>query len=668
MINLTINNQKIVAEEGLTILEAAKQNNIHIPSLCYMKNVHQMGACRICVVEVEGAKTLQASCITQIVDGMVVRTNVDRVRNARKMLYELMLSDHSQDCLTCARNQSCEFQELGKLLGVDDSRFEGKRSPFHADASVSITRDMTKCILCRRCVTVCNEIQQVGALNPQNRGFNTEISPAMNLPLGSVNCALCGQCTVVCPVGALKETSSTGVVWDAINNPKKHTVVQVAPAVRVALGEEFGMPAGSRVTGKIAAAFRRMGFDDIFDTNFTADLTILEEGTEFLTRVKNALTGNDVTLPMITSCSPGWIKFIEHNFSDQLDHLSTCKSPHTMLGALVKSFYAEKSKINPKDMFVVSVMPCTAKKFEIERDEMKNNGYKNVDAVITTRELAEMIKSAGIDFAGLDDEDFDNPLGMSTGAADIFGLTGGVMEAALRTVYEVVTGRELPFDGLHVTPIVGLEQVKTATITFSGTLPEYRFLENIDVKVAVTSGLAGARKLMDEIKNGASPYHFIEVMGCPGGCIMGGGQPRSSDPDVREKRLSGLYSEDEAKKLRKSHENPYISSLYEEYLGEPNGHKSHDLLHTHYVKRGKFNELTDENFVVDIDDFTKRRSAQVQKQDVSVKTVAKLPPETLSPRVFELEAENRRLSTELQDTLETVDIMKSVLARYTKQG
>jgi NADH-quinone oxidoreductase subunit G/NADP-reducing hydrogenase subunit HndD len=668
MVNLTINNQKIVAEEGLTILEAAKQNGIHIPSLCYMKDVHQMGACRICVVEVEGAKTLQASCITQIVEGMVVKTNTDRVRNARKVLYELMLSDHSQDCLTCTRNQSCEFQELGRLLGVDDSRFEGKRSPFHVDASAAITRDMTKCILCRRCVTVCNEIQKVGALNPQNRGFNTEISPAMSLPIGTVNCALCGQCTVVCPVGALKETSSAQKVWDAINDPTKRTVVQVAPAVRVALGEEFGLPAGSRVTGKMAAALRRMGFDDIFDTNFTADLTILEEGTEFLTRVKNALTGKGATLPMITSCSPGWIKFIEHNFADQLEHLSTCKSPHTMLGALVKSFYAEKIGVDPKDIYVVSVMPCTAKKFEIEREEMKNDGNKNVDAVITTRELGEMIKSAGIDFVKLPDEEFDNPLGMSSGAADIFGLTGGVMEAALRTVYELVTGRELPFDGLHVTPIVGLDQVKTATIRLTDTLPDYQFLEGVDVKVAVTSGLAGARQLMEEVEKGTSPYHFIEVMGCPGGCIMGGGQPRSDDPDVRQKRLSGLYTEDEAKTLRKSHENPFIQSLYADYLGKPNGHKSHELLHTHYVKRGKFNELTDENFVVEIDEFTKRRAAQALKQDVKVTAAAKLPEESLSPKIFELEAENRRLKNELQDTQETVDIMKSVLSKYAKQG
>lgn len=674
MVNLTINNQRIVAEDGITVMEAAERNSIHIPGLCYMKDVHSIGACRICVVEVEGAKTLMASCVTQVAEGMVVWTNTARVRKTRRVLYELMLSDHSQDCLTCVRNQSCEFQALGKLLGVSDSRFEGVRSPVHVDASASITRDMTKCVLCRRCVTVCNEIQGVGALNPQKRGFNTEISPAMNLPLGKVNCSLCGQCTVVCPVGALKETSSAKGMWEAIYNPDIYTVVQVAPAVRVALGEEFGLPAGSRVTGKMAAALRRLGFDQIFDTNFTADLTIIEEGTEFLTRVKNALAGNSdenghiPVLPMITSCSPGWIKFIEHNFSERLGHLSTCKSPHTMLGALVKSYFAEKANVKPENIYVVSVMPCTAKKYEIERPEMKNGGNKNVDAVITTRELAEMIKSAGIDFVSLPDEDFDNPLGMSTGAADIFGLTGGVMEAALRTVYELVTGRELPFEGLHVTPIEGFDQIKEAVIAFTDVLPEYDYLEGVDVRVAVTSGLAGARKLMEQIERGQSPYHFIEVMGCPGGCIMGGGQPRSSDPDVREKRLSGLYEEDESKEYRKSHENPYIKAIYRDFLGEPNGHRAHELLHTHYVPRGKFNELTDEDFVTEVDEYTKRRAAQAAMKDTGAPVSVKTEAQSISPKIFELEAENRRLKNELQDTQETVDIMKSVLSKYTRQS
>lgn len=608
-VNLTINNIPISVPEDLTIIEAADNNGISIPNLCYMKNLHQFGSCRICVVEVEGARTLQAACVTKVQEGMKVKTNSEKVRKARRVLYELILSDHSKDCLSCTRNQSCELQKLGKTLGVESSRFEGERSMWHTDASVSITRDMSKCILCRRCVTVCNDIQQTCILNAQNRGFDTEIAPSMCLPIGTVNCAFCGQCTVVCPVGALKETSSTQKVWDAIADPNKRTVVQVAPAVRVALGEEFGMETGARVTGKMAAALHRLGFDDIFDTNFTADLTILEEGTEFLGRVSNALQKKEAVLPMITSCSPGWIKYVENHFPDQLDHLSTCKSPHTMLGALAKSYYAEKIGKTAKDMFVVSVMPCTAKKFEIARSEMQNDGYPNVDAVLTTRELAEMIHSAGIDLVNLAEEDFDNPLGMSTGAADIFGLTGGVMEAALRTVYELVIGKELPFEGLHVTPIVGLDQIKEAAITIENPLPEYKFLDGVTVRVAVTSGLAGAKKLMEQIQKGESPYHFIEIMGCPSGCIMGGGQPRSADPDVRKKRLNALYIEDESKTLRKSHDNPFVQSLYKEYLGKPNGHRSHELLHTHYVKRGQYNQFNDETFEVPTKSASKPKKA-----------------------------------------------------------
>lgn len=591
MVNLTINGKPICVEEGTTIMEAAKANHISIPNLCYLENVHKFGSCRICVVEVKGAKTLQASCVTTVTEGMEVRTNTEKVRKARKVLYELLLSDHSKECLSCKRNQSCELQELGKTLGVEEARFAGARSVRPNDISVSITRDLTKCILCRRCVTVCNEIQGTGVLNAQNRGFKTVISPAMDLALGTVNCAFCGQCTVVCPVGALKETDAIQKVWSAINDKNKRVIVQVAPAVRVALGEEFGCEPGTQVTGKMAAALHALGFADVFDTNFAADLTILEEGTELLHRLTDALTGDGAVLPMITSCSPGWIKYVEHTYPEELNHLSTCKSPHTMLGALLKSYYAEKINVEPKNIYVVSVMPCTAKKFEITREEMKNGGVPNVDAVLTTRELASMIKEAGIDFLSLSDELFDNPLGMSTGAADIFGLTGGVMEAALRTVYELVTGRELPFDGLHVTPIVGLEQVKSAEILIENPVEVYKFLDGVTVKVAVTSGLAGAYKLMEEVADGTSPYHFIEVMGCPGGCITGGGQPRSKDPEVRLKRLKGLYSEDESKVLRKSHENPYVTSLYEEFLEYPNSHVSHSLLHTHYVKRGIYNEL-----------------------------------------------------------------------------
>jgi len=593
MINLTINGKQVSVSEGTTILEAAKQNNIYIPNLCYMSGVHQFGSCRLCVVEVEGARTLQPSCMVTAREGMVVKTNTEKVRNARKLLYELILSDHPKDCLSCERNQNCELQELGNILGVTQARFEGKRSKASLDVSPAITRDMSKCVLCRRCVTVCNEIQGVGILNAQNRGFKSVIGPAMDLPLDTVNCAYCGQCTVVCPVGALKETDAIQDVWKAINSDKKRAVVQVAPAIRAAIGEEFGLETGTLVTGKLATALRQLGFDDVFDTNFTADLTILEEGTEFLTRVKKALTGGEATLPMITSCSPGWIKYIEHTFPQELDHLSTCKSPHTMLGALAKSYYAEKIGVDPKDMYVVSVMPCTAKKYEIVRPEMQNNGVPNVDAVLTTRELAKMIKEAGIDFENLEDSPFDNPLGLSSGAADIFGVTGGVMEAALRTVYEVVTGRELPFDKLHVTPIVGLEQIKTADVLIENPVEAYKFLDGVTVKVAVTSGLQGAKILLDQIAKGESPYHFIEVMGCPGGCISGGGQPRPTTPDFRQKRMEAIYREDEGKELRKSHENEYIVKIYDEYLKEPNGHKSHDLLHTHYTKRGTYNEFLD---------------------------------------------------------------------------
>lgn len=590
MINLTINGKAIKVSKDTTILEAAKQNKIYIPNLCYLEGVHKFGSCRLCVVEVEGAKSLQPSCMVEVREGMTVRTNSEKVRKARKILYELILSDHPKDCLNCERSQSCELQEIGERLGINEARFEGERSAAPQDLSPSITRDMSKCILCRRCITVCNEIQKVGVLNAQNRGFKTVVGPAMDLPLNTVNCAFCGQCTVVCPVGALKETDAIKNVWKAINDPGKRTVVQIAPAIRAAIGEEFGLEAGTLVTGKLASVLKELGFDDVFDTNFTADLTIMEEGTEFLTRVKKALTGGQAVLPMITSCSPGWIKFIEHSFPQQLEHLSTCKSPHTMLGALAKSYYAEKIQVDLKDMFVVSVMPCTAKKFEITRPEMQNNGVPNVDAVLTTRELARMIKEAGIDFVNLEDSEFDNPLGLSSGAADIFGVTGGVMEAALRTVYELVTGRELPFKKLHVMPIVGLEQVKTADVLIEDPVPEYSFLDGVTVKVAVTSGLAGARVLLEQIARGKSPYHFIEVMCCPSGCIAGGGQPRPKTADFRQKRLEAIYREDEGKDLRKSHENVYVSKLYEEFLKEPNGHKSHELLHTHYTKRGKFNE------------------------------------------------------------------------------
>lgn len=590
MINLSINNKAIQAEEGTTIFEAAKHHNILIPHFCYMENVHQIGSCRICVVEVEGGKTLMASCVTEVKEGMIVHTNSQRVRDVRKVIYELMLSDHPKECLRCWRNQNCELQDLGNLIQVSDFRYEGARSKDVIDiSSHSIVRDSSKCILCRRCVTVCNDIQGVGLMNPHHRGFSTFIGPSEDELLGESVCTNCGQCVLVCPVGALKEKDSTEKVWEALYDKSKTVVVQTAPAVRAALGEVFGYDPGTLVTGKMAAALHELGFDYVFDTNFAADLTIIEEGSEFLGRVKNALTAQkeNAVLPMITSCSPGWIKFIEHRFPNQLTNLSSCKSPHMMLGALSKSYFAEKLNIDPASIYVVSVMPCTAKKFEIMRPEMFNNGLANVDAVITTRELGRMIKDGGIDFRNLSDGEFDSPLGLSSGAADIFGTTGGVMEAALRTVYELVTGRELPTVNLHIIPLEGLGRIKTAELKIENPLAEYSFLDGVTVKVAVTSGLLGAAELLDEIKKGTSPYHFIEIMGCPGGCISGGGQPRPVNDEIRTKRLEAIYREDEGKLLRKSHENQDVMTLYRDFLGVPLGHKSHELLHTIYTKRSK---------------------------------------------------------------------------------
>lgn len=603
-IKLTINGKECTAPAGSTILQAAERNGIHIPKLCYLEGIHQYGACRICVVEQVSppAKNLQASCMVEARDGMVIETNNARVQEARKTMYELLLSNHDKKCLTCARNQDCEFQALGRELGVEDSPYEGERDLRPIDVSESIVRDPNKCILCRRCVSVCKNIQTTAILTAEDRGFQTHITPAFGLPLGNTACTFCGQCVVVCPVGALRETSHKDRVIRAINDPNKHVVVQPAPAVRVGIGECFGLPAGNCETGKLAAALHRMGFDDVFDTNWAADLTIMEEGTEFLERFRAVLGGGVAALPMMTSCSPGWIQFIEHNYPESLENLSTCKSPHEMFGAVVKSYYAKKLGKKPEDMFVVSIMPCTAKKTECARPELSNDGVPNVDAVLTTRELGDMIKTMGINFLSLPEENFDDPLGFSTGAADIFGVTGGVMEAALRTVYEIITGRELPFPNLHVSPIVGLEQVREATIKLENVKPEWRAAEGFEVKIAVTSGFAGARKLMEQVKEGTSPYHFIEVMGCPGGCITGGGQPRPQEDIniVRQKRMEAIYGEDERKVVRKSHENQSLLNFYKEWGGGkgPGCHASHEYLHTHYVKRGKYNELTDENFVV----------------------------------------------------------------------
>ena len=505
--------------------------------------------------------------------GLVVHTNTEKVRKARKFSVEMLLSNHPFECLTCARNLNCELQSLASELGIREVRFNGEKSGGRIDeSSPSIRRDQNKCILCRRCVTVCQEIQSVTALYMQGRGFNTRVEPAFDRDINDVACTNCGQCSLVCPVGAITEKEYISEVFDAINDPTKFTVIQDAPAVRAALGEEFGYPPGTLVTGKMLAAARKLGFDRIFDTNFAADLTILEEGSELLKRV-----GEGGTLPLITSCSPGWIKFIEHFYPELLPNLSTCKSPHQMLGALTKTYYAKKMGIDPKDMVVVSVMPCTAKKFECQRPEMRSSGYQDVDYVLTTRELAKMIKQAGIDFENLADGSYDDPMGEYTGAATIFGATGGVMEAALRTAYELVTGKTL--ENVEFTAVRGLEGIKEAVIPVEGIG---------DVRVAVSHGLGNARKLLERVKEGKVQYHFIEIMACPGGCVGGGGQPIPVNNDVRTRRAQALYAEDCALTLRKSHESPSVKKLYEEFLGAPLGEKSHHLLHTHYTPRSKF--------------------------------------------------------------------------------
>ncbi|MHB0912147.1 MAG: NADH-dependent [FeFe] hydrogenase, group A6 [Armatimonadota bacterium] len=579
MIALTIDGKKVTVPAGSTVLDAAKAAGINIPTLCYMQGLQSIGACRVCLVEIQGGRALQTSCTYPAADGMVVRTNTTRVRNARKAVVELMLSAHNQECTVCGRNLNCELQKVAKQLGIQESRFQGEMPKRTTDTSSrSIVRDSSKCILCRRCVAACHKVQGVGALFPADRGFESAVVPALGKDLSEVACVMCGQCVSVCPVGALQEKDSTADVWAALADPKKHVVVQTAPAVRAAIGEEFGMPAGSRVTGKMVAALRAMGFDKVFDTDFTADLTIIEEGNELLARVTQG-----GTLPMITSCSPGWIKFIEHFYPKLLPHLSTCKSPQQMFGALAKTYYAEKMGIAPEDIYCVSIMPCTAKKYECGREEMSAHpGIPDVDAVLTTREAGRMIREMGLEFDRLEDEEFDSPLGISTGAAVIFGATGGVMEAALRTVYEVVTGETLA--NINLTGVRGLDGVKEATVKVG----------DLDVKVAVASGLANARKLMDKVNAGEADYHFIEIMCCPGGCLGGGGQPIPTTDEVRAARMKAIYEEDEAMTIRKSHENPAVVKLYEEFLEKPLGHKSHELLHTHYTPREKYPKIEEE--------------------------------------------------------------------------
>jgi NADP-reducing hydrogenase subunit HndD len=589
MPTLIVDGMRVEVPEGSTVLEACRLAGAKVPTLCYMEGAHAIGACRLCLVEIEGARTLVASCAQPATEAMVVHTNTPRARRARHAVLQLILSEHDGDCYTCVRSGDCELRRLALDLHIVDVVYEGERTMKMIDETTpALVRDTGKCVSCRRCVTACNDIQGVGALFAQNRGFTTVIGPAFATNLADVVCVQCGQCAAVCPVGAITEKSAVEQVWAVLDDPTKHVVVETAPAIRGALGEEFDYEPGTLVTGKMVTALRRLGFDAVFDTNFTADLTIMEEGTELLTRLKKALVDKEeVALPMFTSCSPGWINYMEHFNPDMLANLSTCKSPQQMFGALAKSYYAEKLGKKPEDIVVVSVMPCTAKKYECARPEMTNNGVPDVDMVLTTRELARMIKMAGIDFRNLPPQKMDRPLGMSTGAADIFAVTGGVMEAALRTAYEIVTGESFPFADLHVAPIEGLQGVKEASIKIEKTVPEWSFLKGVTLNVAVAHGLGNAQKVIDRIKSGEASYHFVEVMTCPGGCIGGGGQPRLTCDSVREARIRAIYAEDEGRELRKSHENPDVKALYEEWLGEPLGHKSHELLHTKYVEKDR---------------------------------------------------------------------------------
>jgi len=589
-IRLTINSIPVEIEAGKTILDAAKKAGISIPTLCHHPDLCVAGNCRVCVVEQLGARTLQASCAVPVSEGMEISTNSAKVQRARRDILELLLSEHRSDCVNCYKNNQCELQELAAKYVFSSSELIPLPALQHYSidaSSSSIIKDDSKCIRCQRCVRTCSQLQHISALAVANKGSEQKISAFMDKPMANVVCTNCGQCVNRCPTGALTERNYITEVMHALHDKNKHVVVQTAPAVRIALGEGLGFAPGERVTGKMVAALKQLGFDAVLDTDFTADLTIMEEGTELLTRLKKVLVDGDTqsALPMTTSCSPGWIKFIEHKFPEFLPNVSTCKSPQQMFGALAKTYYAQKRKLDPANIVSVSVMPCTAKKYEADRPEMRDSGFKDVDYVLTTRELARMIKMAGIDFSALADLSYDSIMGTSTGAAVIFGATGGVMEAALRTAYEIITGREVPFENLNIQPARGMEGVREAAVKIEGCEDNWKFLEGAVLKVAIAHGLTNAYKVMQAVKEGRADYHFIEVMACPGGCLGGGGQPMPTSAEIRQKRAEAIYAEDAGMPLRKSHQNPEILAIYDEFLEKPLGHQSHKLLHTVYVER-----------------------------------------------------------------------------------
>jgi iron-only hydrogenase group A len=593
-VTVEIDEKKVSVTLGTTILEACKQNQIHIPTLCHHPDLCIAGVCRICVVDVEGMRTLQTACSFPITSPLKIKTTTPMVRKARRHVIDLLLSEHYGECYSCFRNGNCELQTLAKEYGVDDYTFGHNDKPrYEIDrSSAAVIRDMSKCVLCKRCVRTCIDLQEVGVLEAINRGHETHIGTFLDKPLADVICINCGQCINRCPTGALRANDPSDEIWAAIDDPNKHVIIQTAPSPRAAIGEEFGIEPGHSFTKELNTALRRIGFDKVFDTNFTADLTIMEEGTELLNRLKKVIVDKDesVMLPQFTSCSPGWVKFIEHFYPEYLDYLSTAKSPQQMFGAIMKTFYAEQAGIDPANIITVALMPCAAKKFECNRPEMDSSGFKDVDYGLTTREMAKMIREAGIYLPEMPKSGFDEPFGEASGAGLIFGATGGVMEAALRTVYEIVTGREVPFKNLEIEPCRGFEGIKQASVKLENCVPDYKFLEGVNLKFVVAHGTANAKKVMEMLRNGElSDVHFVEIMACPGGCLGGGGQPIPTNKDIRALRAKAIYEEEESLPIRKSHENPHIKYIYENFLKEgPCGKLSHKLLHTHYVKRGKF--------------------------------------------------------------------------------